>query len=284
MLSEINLRQQRGLGKTISDSFNFLRFHFKPLYKIILAISGPILLLGGILLGLAYSNLFKNIDYTSSSAPNTGGFGFNMMIAFFIIGLGSMALYGIITEYMRETLTKSKSEITFNDVFDGFKSRFWKYLLAAVIVLIILFVSVFIFVLPMIWLSIVFSLVLFIIGVENLNSFDAIGRSFSLIRGYWWRTFGLYFLMGFIQMGITYALILPIYIVSFALMFTSKDPMMVANKMPTIMMFMMPFFIIVSSLSYSLSGIASGINYFSIVEAKEEIGLKERIEKIESEN
>ncbi|NOQ25024.1 MAG: hypothetical protein GQ564_06635 [Bacteroidales bacterium] len=284
MLSEINLRQKRGLGNIISDSFNYLRFHFKSLFKILLFVCGPILLLGGILLGISYSNLFKNMDFNSAASPITSGFGLGLLISFVIIGLGVLALNGIITEYMKVSLIKSRTEITFNDVISGFKQRFWKYFLAMIIVVIILFVSMFFFILPMIWLGIVFSLIFFIIGVENTGSFESIGRCFKLVKGYWWRTFGLHFLMGLIQTGLTYAFILPVYIIGAALMFSSEDPMLLAENLPIVMMIFMPFIILIGSLSYSLSSIASGINYFSIVEVKEEIGLKERIEKIETEN
>ena len=56
-----------------------------------------------------------------------------------------------------------------------------------------------------------------------------------------------------------------------------------SRSIGNIMAFTTPITMVISALAYSLSSIAAGINYFSIVEEKEEVGLKEKIESIDEE-
>jgi hypothetical protein len=184
---------------------------------------------------------------------------------------------------MKASLNKTKNEITFNEVFEGLKKNFGRYLLSAIIIVILTTVGAMLCFVPGIWLSVVFSLYFFIIAIEEKNTGEAFNRSFSLIRNFWWRSFGLFILIGIIQTFLVYAVSLPISLLTGFITFSSENTTEMTQATQNMLAFTTPITMVISSLVYSLVSIAAGINYFSIVEEKEEVGLKERIESTDTD-
>lgn len=279
MQREINLRQKRDFGQLISHTFDYLKLHFIPLMKLLLLTAGPLFILAAFLVGGFYSNMLQVVqtaDETqlmNSMQRLFGGFLF-YFIAFVL-------LKGLIVEYMNLSLYKPKKEIKLNDVFNAFWKNIGRYLLATLLIALVAFAAMLAFILPAIWVSIVFSLFFFIIGVENKGVGDAFQKSFQLMKGFWWRTFGLVIVIGMIQSAFTYAVTIPIYIVMGISKFSSLSGGDAVESISQIAGSIVPVSMFISGIAYSISIIASGINYFSIVEAKEEVGLKARLMQME---
>ena len=88
-----------------------------------------------------------------------------------------------------------------NDVDTGSSIRFAARKLGSMFWLSVLFVlivglSIFLFVLPAIWLSILWIFSMPALLFEGRSGFKAFGRSRELIQGFWWRTFGVVILIG----------------------------------------------------------------------------------------
>ena len=275
-MEKIILRKKREFGDLISDSFNYLREHFKPLFRILLSVPVPVILLGAIFIGLFYSNFFQTM--TMYDPDELTGNLIQFFIGFLFYGIGSVLLHATVVEYMKASLNKTKNEITFNEVVDGLKKNFGRYLLSAIIIFTLTFVGAMLCFIPGIWLSVVFSLYFFIIAIEGKDTGEAFNRSFSLIRNFWWRSFGLFILIGIIQTFLVYAVSLPISLLTGFITFSSENTTEMTQATQNMMAYTTPITMVISSLVYSLVSIAAGINYFSIVEEKEEVGLKERIE------
>jgi hypothetical protein len=61
MQTTFNLRKKRSVTDMVSDVFNYLKIHFLPLCKALLVLVSPFFLIGGIFMGLFYSNFFESI-------------------------------------------------------------------------------------------------------------------------------------------------------------------------------------------------------------------------------
>lgn len=285
MQNEFTLRQKRGIGETISDSFSYFKFHFKPIMKAVLILPLPIMMVGAIFIGIFYGQFFEtmmqNMDQFDPT-PDLGNTIF-LFIGGLFLAMGGVVFQATIVEYMKLSLILNKSEIQISDIINGMKKRIGYYIAGSILIYIILVVSMFLLILPFILLLVVFSVYYFTIAIDDKDPGSAIGRSFEIIWGNWWKSFIIYFIMNIIMVLITYALYLPFSLLTIFGGFSSDDPAMLQENLGLFMSIFMPIMVILSSLTSTLLFISIGINYFSLVEEKEEVGLKERIEAVETE-
>jgi hypothetical protein len=78
-------------------------------------------------------------------------------------------------------------------------SRFLPLLGASLVVGLIVFVGIMLCCVPGIYFMIVYAFVAQVVVLERLGVGEALGRSSGLVNGYWWRVFGVLFLIGFIN-------------------------------------------------------------------------------------
>ena len=97
--------------------------------------------------------------------------------------------------YMRTYQANAPVDITLNMVSKGLASKVFNVLGFNILTALIVGAGMLFFFFPAVYLLIVLSLGAAIIVFENSNPIDAISRSFSLIRGKWWSTFGLVVVM-----------------------------------------------------------------------------------------
>jgi hypothetical protein len=71
-----------------------------------------------------------------------------------------------------------------------------------------------------VYLIVSVSLTYIVRAYEKKGFFDAIGRSFRLVRDKWWSTFGLIFVLYIVMMTISYIFLIPWYVAMFATAFT----------------------------------------------------------------
>ena len=279
MQDEFTLRQKRGIGDTVSATFSYLKIHFIPLMKVLIIIPTAFILIGSISLGIFYGELFDSIAQSNMN-PDFGFSGF-MFIAMLLLFLGLILFQGSIIEYMKISLTKSPSEIQLSHILDGLKKKIGYYIAGSILIYIIVVVGTVLLILPGILLIVVFSVYFFAIGIDDKDPGSAISRSFELVWGNWWKSFAIYFIMYLITMAIVYVLYIPFSFLPFLSGFSSGDPSAIQEGMGTYMTYFMPIMSMISSYTGVILFVAVGINYFSLVEEKEEVGLKERIEAIE---
>lgn len=70
------------------------------------------------------------------------------------------------------------------------------------------------------WIAILLSLASPAVVAEGLGARDALWRSFELVRGAWWRCFGVLMLVGLTVAAAATVVMIPVFAVTFALMFT----------------------------------------------------------------
>jgi len=277
MKNEIPLRKKRSISEMLNDSFAYFRFHFKPLIKANIRYSGPFFFAGIILQSLVSLLIF--LTDISSSFMST-----YLIIANILVFIGFSLQIPIVVAYQKISLSSPKSEIKTKDIYNSIKPFFFRYITSFILLTLFISLASFILVVPAIYFMIALSLVFFIIGVEGKNSWPALHRSMSLINNFWWKSFSFYFLMILIIIfiGITSyipgMLLLIFYRVIPAFDNTGSSSIEFATFVLSITGS------IGASVFYLLHALqicSVGINYFSIVEAKEEVFLKEKIASME---
>jgi MFS family permease len=293
MQTEFELRKKRTFSEKISDTFKYLRYHFKPLFKAILFICAPIGILAGLLIGSFYANMFSNIGNMQYSndpfAMLSSGF-VELIGGFIILAIAMFILFALIAEYMKLSAKKDRDEIEFKDITSAIRENLGKYIGASFIIYGLMFGGIVILaIIPILgiiaamvlgaYFGISTSLYSYVIANEKTTAWESLKRSIAIIKGKWWESFGYYFVMNMIQSAISYAFILPMYGVMMFLIFSNagSNPDALAEQMGTFMSIFAVVMFFISMFLYSIMGISWGINYYSLVEEKEEVGLQEKL-------
>ena len=148
--------------------------------------------------------------------------------------------------------------------------------------------GIIIFIPLVIYLSVAMSKVFFIMIYERENVFNAISRSFNLISGKWWSTFGLLIVCYLIQSVISFVLVLPTYVVHVVALYHTLQDGLASFQLSTwesvLSIVLTSISLIGANLLYAISLIAIAFQYFNLVEMKEGAGLMQEIEQMGKEN
>ena len=310
----IEFQQARDFSKKINTTFEFLKQNFKPLFKSILFIAGPPMLIGSVLAGGLYTDYFGFIGNIGQNQGDldfvSNYFGSPMlwleitMAVLFMFASGVM-IVSVVYNYMLEYEARKSNVIEVNAVWGRVRNTlpmyigtvlmYWLLMIAAYILVVLaivgaalvspflaFLVGVAVFI-GLFYCLIALSLLFFIRTYERIGFFEAIARSFFLIKDKWWSTFGLLFILGLVQSTIASLFLIPWYINFFISMMHSVDgnpfqePSLFSEFVNNIFM---TFYFIVSFLLYALPLIALAFQYLNLVELKEAKGLLSKIETI----
>ncbi|MEO6632643.1 MAG: hypothetical protein ABIN13_12995 [Mucilaginibacter sp.] len=277
MKRPIELRRVRDFGQVINDSFTFLKENFRPLFTALFIICSFFLVLGTITsvftylkMSAMYSGDFENIqngryDYLISAAINV------------ISLLAAQACIHLVTLcYISVYIQKNNVKPTFAEVWGYFKYYFFRVFGSSILITIMTMVGLLLCIIPGIYISPIFYLIIPIIVIENSSFGYAFNTAFRLIKENWWPTFGVIFVMGLIVGFANSFAGYPITIISMGGRFLSLKSFTV----PLIVFFSLLRSVLM--LSYSLPAIAISLCYFNLTEKKDGLGLLGRIEKFGS--
>ncbi len=307
MQQKINFRQSRDLGDIISVTFSFLTTNIKPLLRAILFISGPFILLGGIGFGLYYS-------FIMSSAMGVGGpdlfmvqsMGLQFGLMYLILIAGSLVFFLTIYEFIYLYINDMDTSV--GEVWKGVKKRFFlalKVILGSVFLMgltsaviggllfqlfstggslgfFLGFISVVLSVTPFFYIAVTLSLLMSVCLYEQKGFFAGLKRSFSLISGKWWRTFGLIFVFSLIYSGISFVFAIPMYAAIGIGAFSQINGNEVSSIIKIATAVSSALFMVGSYFVSSILLIGINFHYFSLAEEKDATGLLERIDSFGS--
>lgn len=310
----IEFQQTRDFSKKINATFEFLKQNFKPLFKSLLFLAGPPLLLGSVLAGSLYSDYLGFITNVGRNGADPDSFATYftspvlwlevIMAILFMFISGSMVI-SVVYNYMLAYDEKKSNAIEVHEVWERVRNTlpmyigtvflYWVLLIAAMVLVILIvvgsaaisgflafLVGVGMFI-GLMYVVYTLSLLFFVRAYEKIGFFEAIGRSFFLIRDKWWSTFGLLFIMGLVQSTIASLFLIPWYISFIVAMMHSiegnpmQEPSMISQSLNTLFM---TLYFISSLLLYALPLIAVAFQYLNLVELKEARGLMSRIETL----
>ncbi len=277
MKQPIELRKIRDFGQTINDSFTFFKENFKPLFKALIIICGFFIIIGtvsSVFTYLGMSNVFSlNVNSYESESRSLNYF-VSAFINAFVIILTQVFVHLVTLCYISVYLQNKNTTPTLAEVWGFFKYYFFRVIGSGIVAGIIMCIGFVFCLIPGIYLSIVYSLLIPIIVMENASFSYAFNKCFRLIKDNWWLVFGVTFIMSLI-VGIT-GMIAEIPLTIFT----------VGGKLFSTKVYTLPIIIIFSilknvlTLAYVLPAIAISMCYFSLSEQKEGTGLLDRIAQI----
>lgn len=284
MKPHFELRRVRDFGEIISDSFTFFKDNFKTLMKPLLVICGFFILIGTFAYTFMQSNLFEGISQTAGGPVRNNTFEnplwttnylggmllFYFIFAFYLISI-FIVTYSYIAIYLEKPENEKPSVI---EVWGYYKYYFWRILGSSIVCILITAIGSVLCLLPGIYIGTVLSLAMPIIIFENASFGFAFNKSFTLIKGNWWLTFGTMFIISLIIGFGSYFVNAPMIILTVTKMLLKWD------------FWIFPLLLIcgllvnVFYLAYSLMAIATSMCYFSYCEQKEGTGLMNRIDML----
>jgi hypothetical protein len=311
---ESEFRRERDFGSKISATFDFLSSQFKPFVKCLAYFALPGALLMGIGLALFMgkaTGFYATLLQTSRTGANTMG-SYDPLamyrgwggVGLALTALGSlvtfMLLSSTIYSYLRVRLNLTAADtVQPRQVWDWMRPRLGRMLLACLLLLGLSLVMMmvfglvfagiaavggaasavlFVFVLygAMIWLMVGLALYFPVLWLEDLGPMAALARSFYLIKGKWWSTFGLGFVMVIIQSMISYIFAIPMY----GLMALNVFQLTKTGAEHDTSLLMQAATLLYSGsavLLLSLPLLAMGFQYFNLAERRDSIGARQQL-------
>lgn len=313
-MEKINLREERDFGQKISATFLFLQQNFGSLFKSLLYYAGPVSLLAGVFMGLYQSN-FLNLSPESMEGQDNpfqflveNVFNIHYVLALLLSAISRIVVVGIIFAYLAEYLENPQEEITTSAVWNRLSGNFLTLFLTSLvyilgitlfaagtgIVLSLLFfgtatptdivailpgiflIGVLIIV-PVIFFSIRFCLFPAPIFIEEQGMIASLKRSWQLVKGKWWSTFGLGVVISIIVAIMGIAFQMPLLLISIfkeILQWEGGG----SNQMIIILASIIG--ILGESMLAGIVHLAMGFQYFNLAERQESIGLMEEIDSL----
>ena len=283
----IEFKKQRELGDIITDTFKFLRQNFKPLFKAIFKITGPVFVILLFAIGY-YSYLGMDILQNPFFGDNEDVDVEMYFIALFILFSSLLAfyvlLYGTVLNYIKSYIRNS-GMVDNTEVFQGVKNDFGSMLAIMIVSGIITIFGLLLCVLPGIYVWVPLSLAPAMLVFARTSIADSISYAFSLIKDNWWSTFFTLFVLTLLVYLIGMIFQFPMMIYMFIKAFTISQQGSAANPAELIDWVYVFFNVISSLFQYLLSVIlivASAFIYHHLDEKKNATGSYERISNLGS--
>ncbi|WP_375417032.1 hypothetical protein [uncultured Hymenobacter sp.] len=293
---EADFRQEREFGQKISAAFDFIRVHWRPLGRVLLYTVLPAALLTGVL-----NSTLQLTMWSKLTAPATAGlrgaqaqlaqlseltgsplYWLNLLLTIAFFSLLVLSVYGYVLGCLRGAASRLASPdgadslppaagVSVAEVWRVIRREFVSTYFSIFGIYFLIGVGFFFLVLPGLYLSIMLSLFFIVKLVEGTGFRDTVGRCRQLIRGKWWSTFGLIFVMGLLVWG----LFILVGIVS-TLLGGGAAVLLRGNAWQS------PVFVIVANtlstglalLFYPPLLLVLAFQYFNLVERQEGVGLR----------
>jgi len=114
----------------------------------------------------------------------------NILFMLAILGAFVFAIYFNVCSQIGLFLVVKNPKASFKDIFKESRQYFWRYLWLNLLMIICIFIGLALLILPGIAVAIFLILINYALFFEKLAYFDAMKRSFDLVKNHWWEVFG----------------------------------------------------------------------------------------------
>ena len=285
----ITIRKTRDFGEKLNATIEFIRGNFKALFRSIIFIGGPFMLITSVLMGFYQNNVMwltsrSTVPFDSSEDFLTDIAVVSLLTMFFSI-LTFALVVTIINEYIVIYMEKQSNDIEPAEVWQRVKKDYLMILISSIGYSVVVMVGTVFFIVPGFYLFVTLSLIYTAQITERTGFFNAFTRCISIINGKWWSTFGINLVCWFIWGVLAYALLIPYYIITFAELFhnvADGGQPVVFNEPSTVtkvLTIVFSAFYVIGSyivMMVPITGVA--FQYFNLVERKESTGLMQKID------
>lgn len=284
--------QERDFGQKFSAVFEFLRGHWRPLGRVLLYLVGPLALLQSLIVVVLQYQLFSSVGrfYRPGSSYDAGlnlgrffssptYFGGTLLGAAFYTVL-VLSVYGYLLECLYPT--HPGQPIGLAEVWAVVKRHFISTFLSLFGLGLLVLAGFFVFFLPGLYLSVALSLFFIVRLVEGGDFVTTISRCLSLIKGKWWSTFGLIFMMLLLAGLLVRGAGIVVGIVGVGLSGAGLLGGLShhAFNLPVLGAVLGVLSTLAALLIYPLLLLAVAFQYFNLVERREGVGLRSLIQQL----
>jgi hypothetical protein len=306
---QIEYHQTRDFSRKMNATFEFIKQNWKSLGKATLFIAGPPVLIASLMMGSSYGQIFSSSLRDPDAVLEifmSPMFWLQMLLGMILFLLATVMSLATINSYIILYEELRTNEIPVALVWERVRKTFWIYFGTIVFFFLIYIALCLVIAIPIgilsavapttvmfsafgiialmiafVYLIFSFSLTFIIRAYEGLGFFDAIKRSFNLVKGKWWSTFGLILILSMIMGFISYIPLFPVYVIMgiTTLHNVSSDP--TANPMEgfsSVMPILLALYYTLQLLLSALPNIGIAFQYFNLVERKEARGLMSSID------
>lgn len=277
MEQPVEFKKTRDLGEIINDTFNFLKQQFKPLLSMFIYFSG-VFILGGMVLAIFQQVwLQRAFSMRDFNFLRTGLTAFSGQ--YFLTSVFSLAAYTAmnvsVLSYIALYVSKGNIAPTREEVWNYFKYYFFRAFGGSLLMGLFLIASFCFCLFPGFYVFPAVSLFLPVMIMENGNISYAFKKAFRLLKGQWWPTAGVIFLLWMITYACMSLVSLPSVLFGFTSLFTPNFSGLGSGTV-----------VLMTALQYAcqvfmllpLTGLA--LCYYNLEERKENTGLMERIGRL----
>lgn len=180
----------KSFGELFNESWKEYKTNFKVYSVIIflfLFIPSIIIVAAGIPLTAHIYNLDSNIDYSFLEI-----FKPSLITPLILIWIISLILQFFVTaSFLYNSLFKKQNKVmTVKETLSGGRKYFWKVFGFSVVTAILLIFLTLAFIIPGIIFMIFWIFAAYILVNENTGIIESLKKSYYLVKGRWWRTFG----------------------------------------------------------------------------------------------
>lgn len=285
----VQLRQVRDLGQIVSTTFTFLKQNWRPLFRAIAYLCMPFAVVGGFLAGGSMAG-FQQMGMMAEHDPSDAWTLFRTSMlgvipGYILLFVGYTLLIALVHEYLRAYNLGIHHSMSTGELIKTAVGQIGPYLGASLLTWLLCFVALLLFIFPFFYAWTVLSLALAAHAMERTGGAEALSRSNKLVKDDFWPTLGLLLVIGIIQYLLMYVVQLPVMIVTFTVGFNTGMEMIqndgMSSGFPGWFGLFMSFATAVQwcamMLVYTVVATCMTLKYFSRVEEKEGLGLKEKI-------
>ena len=192
-----------GVGEILDVAFKIYKRHAVQLFKIVLFVVLPIQALGALILVSTVNDPdavsgFGEID-TQSDSELAGAIAGNVTTSV-LGGLAVLLATAACTKAVADAYLNRNPD--WRDSLRAARSKFWSLLWLSFLVGFFLIFAFLALIIPCIWLYVAWVAAYPVLMLEDVRGRKALGRSFRLVRGRWWPTFGAYAVAGLLAAGV----------------------------------------------------------------------------------
>ncbi len=274
---DFEYRKPRNIGEILTDTFQYIRLNYKTLGKGLLFFVAPFYIVQVALIGNENLNFFQAIGNPELEAQATSTiFSGKYLLSLLMSVLGTTMLSVITLKHLQ--LTSLSREADPSNLLENVVTNALRLIVLYIVLAFSLFFASLIFLIPAIFIGIQWSLAPTALIIEEKNIFSSMGRSWELVKDYWWVTFGLFILMYIISFFSTLIFMIPTSILSVFISSIGADAS--AGIISLLNTFFLGVMTVLSSMLYCIMYIAFSLHYFNLVERKEGVSLRSRIENL----
>jgi hypothetical protein len=205
----------------------------------------------------------------------------SMFFGYALMGISMLLLYTMVYEYMRFYMLNKGLAPTMGELWKQSVKQLPSYFVIGLLAAIISGFGVILLFVGAIWLAVVFTMAFPLRAFERAEIGDCIGRSFKLIKGRWWMTFGLVLVLAMLISFISYVIYLPMLLLTgFGAMSGMDDPGEAGSRMGWIMTLFMVLMGVMNVLLQPFLQVPIGLYALSLIEEKEGRGLMQRVDEM----